>query len=192
MQNSSKTSSEAETKPPRKAVPTLQFKRLSGRVQRGAFVCGEPEVDRWLTEAHKDHERLKARVVTAHLAGNPNIAAFYGLRLHIEPDEDIDGSGNIFRMQHGYFTAVQLCYIGVQRPLQGNGIGGVVMAHALREFAEVVTRTGVCALTLVAINEKRAAWYERELGFQRYGKPSPRPKMFYPARTALDLIEQNP
>lgn len=72
-------------------------------------------------------------------------------------------------------------------PLQAQGIGGVVMLYAIRDFAEVAKLTGICALTLVAISEARAKWYEK-LGFKRYGKPCERPKMFLPARSALDLI----
>lgn len=61
------------------------------------------------------------------------------------------------------------------------------MMRALRDFGEVAQLTGICALTLVAINEQRANWYEG-LGFRRYGTPCDRPKMFFPARSAIELI----
>lgn len=185
MQHFSTTSSEP---PAERKVPELEFKALTGRIPKGSFSCGEREIDSWLLDAHKEHERLRCRVTTAHLKGNPLPAAFYGLRICVESDADIDGHGGGFRIEKGgVFAAVQLCYIGTQRALQKQGIGGVVMAHALRGFADVARLTGICAMTLVAINEERALWYEG-LGFSRYGKPCDRPKLFLPARTAIELV----
>jgi GNAT superfamily N-acetyltransferase len=108
------------------------------------------------------------------------------MRIRVENDSDIAGHKG-FRVEDGVFAAVQLCYVGTHLPLQGCGVGGVMMAHALREFAEVAMRTGICALTLIAIDEKKADWYQG-LGFERYGKPSKQPKMFFPAQSAIDLI----
>lgn len=112
------------------------------------------------------------------------------MTIRIESDQDIDGHGGVFRTQDRYFPAVQLCYLGVHRNLQGSGIGALLMAHAIREFGKVAMTTGICAMTLVAINEKRAKWYEEEWNFRRYGAPCDRPKMFFPAQSAIDLIEQ--
>jgi GNAT superfamily N-acetyltransferase len=175
---------------PDRLTPTLDFRRLSGKVRRGDFVCGEPQIDKWFEKAHRYHATLRTRVITAHLIRNQTIAGFYGLTIRLESDEDIDGGANVFRLQDKFFPAVHLYYIGVQRPLQGCGIGSLLMTHAIREFGQVAIRTGICALTLVAINEDRAKWYEQEWNFSRYGKPSTRPKMFFPAQAAINLIEE--
>ena len=179
--------SERKEKP---TPPNLEFRHLSGRIGRAHFSCGEEEVDDYIYGAHKEHQQLKSRVVTAHLAGNSVPVGFYGLRISMEPDSDIDGHNGVFRTQRGHFAAVQICYLGVHHALQRRGIGELLMAHAVKEFGEVAIRTGICALTLVAINEQRAIWYER-VGFKRYGKqPSPRPKLFFPARSATELLQQ--
>lgn len=191
MLNSSKTTGEkpnGKTPPEQQAAPpTLEFRSLSGPIRRGSFVCGEREIDQWAGDAHKDHERLKLRVTTAHLSANPNVAGLYALRIRLESDEDIDGSGGAFRTEHGHFSAVQLCYVAVQRTLQRKGIGRLLMARAIREFGQIVHLSGACAMTLVSIDEEKAAFY-RSLGFRPYGKPSNQPKMFLPARTALELL----
>lgn len=189
MPSSSTTSEEkpsAET-PPDKAAPlSLEFKSLSEPIRRGSFVCGEREIDRWCADAHKDHDRLKLRVTTGHLTGNPSVAGLYALRLRLESDKDIKGSDGVFRTEHGYFSAVQLCYVAVQRPLQRQGLGGLLMARAIQEFSHVVRLTGACAMTLVSIDEDKAKFYE-SLGFRRYGEPCNQPKMFLPGRTAIEL-----
>lgn len=170
--------------------PSFEFKRLSAPIPRGAFVCGYREIDQWVKDAHKEHGALKCRVVTAHLKGNPAVAGLYSMRIRLESVADIAGHGGVFRAENGYFSAVQLCYLAAQRPFQGRGlVGPLLMAHAIREFGEVAVRTGICALTLVAADERKAAFYNR-LGFEYYGKPCAMPKMFYPARAAVELIEQ--
>jgi ABC-type phosphate transport system ATPase subunit len=45
--------------------------------------------------------------------------------------------------------------LGVQRPLQRNGIGEMIMTHAIEQFARVADQTAICAMTLVAINGRR-------------------------------------
>jgi GNAT superfamily N-acetyltransferase len=110
----------------------------------------------------------------------------------LESDEDIEGHGGIFRPQGRSFAAVRIGYLAVHRSLQGRGIGPVLMAHAIRAFGNVAMETGICALTLTAISEKRARWYEENWQFRRYGKPCDRPKLFFPAKAAIDLIDQVP
>lgn len=64
------------------------------------------------------------------------------------------------------------------------------MMHALKQFGQVADQTGICALTLVAINADKAGWYEK-LGFKRYGQDCQRPKMFFPAKTAIEMISNS-
>jgi len=182
----------AEAKPKAKGpTPPLEIKRFAGRVQRGAFSCGEREIDQWLLDGHRHHSNLKSRIMAAHLKGNATLAGFYSMSIQLESDEDIEGHGGVFRTQHKFFPAVRVGYLAVQRSLQACGIGSLLMTHAVREFGNIASSTGICALTLTAISEERADWYEREWKFRRYGKPCNRPKMFFPAQAAIDLIEQN-
>lgn len=190
MPNSSTTTGETpngEAQPETAEPLTLEFRSLSGPIRRGSFVCGLREIDRWCADAHKDHDRLKLRVTTAHITGNPTVAGLYALRIRLESDKDINGNGGTFRMEHGYFSAVQLCYVAVQRPLQRQGVGRLLMARAISEFGRVAKLTGICAMTLVSVDEDKARFYE-SLGFRQYGAPSKQPKMFLPARTAIELL----
>ena len=177
----------SETPAEGRSTPSIEFKRLGQKIRRGAFVCGEREIDAWTTDAYKDHGRLTARTWAAHLKNNDEIAGLYALRIRLESDADIDGHNGVFRSEDSRFAAVQLMYLGVQRPLQRVGIGELMMVHAIREFAHVADRTGICAMTLVAINAEKAEWY-RKLGFRQYGKDCERPKMFLPALTALAML----
>lgn len=167
----------------------LQFQPLSGPLRKGAFCCGVGEIDRWFEKAHKRHSRLEARITTAHFAGNSTPVAFYALCSALEHDGALSTSGvQSYFSKAGHFSCVQIPYIGVQQQLQGNGIGRHLMIAAIRDFAQVALLTGVCALTLVALDERRAAFYAT-LGFKEYDREHGRPKMLMPAQTAIDLYQ---
>lgn len=119
---------------------------------------------------------------------NGAVAAVYALRIRLESDEDIDGGTDVFRRERNHFAAVQLCYLATHRPFQRHGIGELMILHAIREFGIVADKTGICAMTLVAINAEKADWYKR-LGFRQYGSECSQPKLFLPSRTAIDLLK---
>ena len=173
----------------RRATPTINFRRLDGKIPKGKFACGEKEIDRWSADAFKHHDQLKTRVWAGYLSGNNTPTSLYGLRIRLEADSDIEGNDGIFQSESKHFAAVQLSYLGVQRPMQRSGIGELTMLHAIKQFGLVADQTGICAMTLVAINGEKASWYEK-LGFRRYGRPCLQPKMFFPARSAIEMIQQ--
>jgi GNAT superfamily N-acetyltransferase len=170
----------------RNETPPLTIAPIAQKIGRRAFVCGEQQIDRWVVDCHRDHERLKSRTWTATL-NNGSVASVYSLRIRLESDEDIDGGTDVFRRESNHFAAVQLYYLATHRPFQRHGIGELMILHAIREFGVVADRTGICAMTLVAINADKAAWYER-LGFRKYGAACAQPKLFLPAQSAIDLI----
>ena len=51
--------------------------------------------------------------------------------------------------------------IGVIEGLHGNGVGKALMLHAFAKTLQVAEHIGVYALTLEAINEEKAATYQR-------------------------------
>ncbi|KQS55932.1 hypothetical protein ASG17_07730 [Brevundimonas sp. Leaf363] len=167
-------------------TPPIEIGPFAGKIARGSFRCGEREIDRWVVDCHKDHEKLKARVWAARVE-NGSVVGLYALRIRLEPDDDIEGGGQFFRREANHFAAVQLCYLATHWPFQRHGIGGLMTSHAIREFGHVAAKTGICALTLVAINEEKAAWYKK-LGFRQYGADCAQPKLFLPAQSAIEMI----
>ncbi len=71
-------------------------------------------------------------------------------------------------------TTVQLIWVAVQTSLQRQGIGTLLMGHALDDFYQVVDRTGVAAMTLSPKSTNAAAFYTL-IGFEPYGTSSPPP-----------------
>ena len=173
------------------APPTLEFRRLSGDCPRSTFGCGHTEIDRWFRQnSLKYHNKHRARVVTAHLVGNKNPVGFYALTTKLEADDLLPADHRLFsRAEQGYFTSVQLFYLAVQRSMQRQGLGTIIMGDVLRSFYEVANRTGILALTLVAIDEPTTEFY-RKLGFVPYGPNGGRPRMLLPAQIVIELVEK--
>ena len=73
--------------------------------------------------------------------------------------------------------------------MQRQKLGTVMMCAVLGDFYEVAVRTGVYALTLVAINQDVASFY-RGLGFVPYGPDSDMPKLLLPSKSVIEMAEQ--
>lgn len=166
----------------------LEIRRLTEDCPRNAFKCGVSDIDKWFSKkVWKYHVHSKYRTVTAHLNGNAYPCGFYSLRV---------SSGDVKHLcaedseRHGpadNFPAVQLTYVGVAKALQGRGIGRILMGHAMESVHSIASLAGTFAMTLVAIDEERAQFYE-SLGFKRYGPTSDRPMMLLPVDALFDLF----
>ena len=169
--------------------PILEFKRLTAECGRGAFSCGEREVDEWFRGAClKDHSNLKMRTVIAREVDDLRVSGFYTLRLQTEKLSDLSGSSkiNIFS-PGGYVPVVRVCWVAVRNDVQRRGFGTVIMGSVPKDFHEIVLKTGLSFLTLSAINEKTTEFYAR-LGFQRYGSKSTYPSMFLNAQAVIESL----
>lgn len=190
MTPSSPTNGE-RTGPPDNAPvpPTLEFKRLSADCQRGAFRCGDRDIDNWFREdALNHHNELKFRVTTAHLPGEAKPVGFYAMVIHLESAAALQGqfSPKLFK---GSFPTVLLSRVAIDGPLQRQGLGKVLMGSAISDFYDVAVRTGIFCMTLQAINQEAAKFY-KELGFVEYaGRDAVTPKMILPARSVIEMIE---
>jgi GNAT superfamily N-acetyltransferase len=170
--------------------PPLAFKRLSPECGRGAFSCGDDEIDKWFrNKSLNHHQNYRCRVVTAHLNDNPAPVGFFAMCIRLERDDQLDTERRAAsRSQSGLFTSVQLNSVAVQRTMQRQGFGTVLMGAALAEFYEIVIRTGIYALTLVAANRTVVDFYN-QLGFVVYGdRDTSMPKMILPAASVVELI----
>jgi GNAT superfamily N-acetyltransferase len=174
---------------PEKVDPAeLDIRPLVEDCPRDRFKCGVSEIDRWFAKkVWKHHVASKYRTVTAHLGGNNHPCGFYSLRV---------SSGDVKHLcaedseRHGpadNFPAVQLTFVAVDRSMHGLGIGRLLMGHAMESVHTIATLAGTFAMTLVAIDEERAQFYE-SLGFKRYGPEQDRPMMLLPVETLFDLF----
>lgn len=171
---------------------TLEFRRLTDKCRRGAFSCGNSEIDRWFKrDSLKQHVSMRFRVSTAYYTNTDNLVGFYALTTKLENESLLDKQTRLITFsQYGYFTTVRLAWVAVQRHLQRKGFGRAIMGSAIQDFYEIAVRTGIYAMTLTAIDTKTAEFYGK-LGFVYYGdRDATQPSMLLPSRSVIEMIER--
>jgi hypothetical protein len=171
-------------------LPVLEMKRLTTQCSRAAFSCGDKDIDKWFQRsAQKHHDSMDCRVMTGHLVNNSNPVGFYATAMKLQPVSSLPKEyRNRLRWDGGsLFPVMHLRYVGVIKSLQRKGFGRVLMGSALDDFYEVATRTGIFALTLVAVDRKTAEFYQK-LGFLPFGDlNASQPSLLLPAAAVIDL-----
>ena len=132
---------------------------------RSSFDSGEPRVDNFLRLTARRHVAENLAVVrVAVVAGDPVVVGYHSLGAH-----SIDAAGlpaGLVPKGRPYpgIGAFYLGFIGVHRPLQGKGLGRLLLRDAMRRTVAAAEQGGVAFLVLDALDEARAGFY-RDLGF---------------------------
>lgn len=129
-----------------------------------AFRCGEDSLDSWLIEhAHNDISRGTARV-WIWLEATGRVLAYYSLSASKVSREDVPtkiGRGGPIEI-----PAVLVGRLALDRSLQGQNLGEVLLADALSRIVDATRTVGARLVVVDALHEKAAAFYER-YGFRR-------------------------
>lgn len=152
------------------------------------FRCGVPEIDEWFhSRSIKRHKAYLVRTYTAHRAGNPAPAGFYSLTIGSERWKSLSERDRKSSDGH-LFPTVNVHYFAVHRSMQRQGIGRLLMAHALDQACEIARLAGTYAVTLVAIDHGARQFYEK-LGFRSYDETDGRPRMMLPIESLLEASD---
>lgn len=169
-------------------LKSLRFVPLPSASALAGFQCGEDEIDRNLPKCCQWEERHRARVFCAYLPSDPIPSGFYCLGLHAHDAKAVHGffaraSDDV----RNYIPFIYLDYIGVRQELRRNGIGKLLMMHALERCAIVIRNVGSYGVALHALNDVAARLYER-YGFRPVDEKAKLPFMVLPAQSVLDLF----
>lgn len=172
---------------------TLEIRWLTDQCSRATFSCGSKDIDKWFQKkALKHHLSMNCRVATGHLPGNASPVGFYAATMKLENENDLPKEQRSLLSWDGWgpnrlFPTMHLRYIGVAKPMQRQGFGTVLMGAALEDFYQVAVRTGIFAMTLVAIDRRTAGFY-RKMGFIDFGDPqATQPNLLLPAASVIAL-----
>ena len=143
------------------------------RHDRASFSCGTDRLDNFLKRTARKHQTGDfTRVWVATAGGQPEILGYYALNAHsLEGDELPTGLARN-APRHGGIPAVYLSMIAVDRRHQGEGLGRILLADALKRAVAAADQVGVKAVLLDVIEdgghdvtERRRAFYAA-MGFQ--------------------------
>ncbi len=160
---------------------TFRIEPLSAEHGRAGFVCGSEPLDRYFrTQASQDVRRRIATCFVAVSREKDEIAGYYTLSATSVALEAV--SPRIIKKLPRYpvVPAALMGRLAVARSYQGLGLGGVLIADALKR----VTRAemGVFALIVDAKDESAQRFYERH-GFTVL--PGERLRLLLPIDAAL-------
>ena len=142
----------------------LQIRELSGRHDRESFDCGSPELNNYLRQIAAQHVRKRlARVYVVHEESAPErVVGFYALNgCEIQSDELPESLRRKFPRR---VRAVRLGRLAVATECQGQGIGELLLFHAMWNVGQVDAIVGAVAL-LVDAKDGRAKRFYSKYGF---------------------------
>lgn len=160
----------------------LTISALASHHDRQGFSCGVPELDSYLrTRAGQDIRRRIARVFVCCAQGNDSIAGFYTLS-----SLSIDASSlpqNMARkLPRHPIPAALIGRLAVSERNQGQGIGTMLIADAVKRSLAVSEEMAIHALVVDAKDDAAARFYRR-FGFQSFVGESRR--LFLPMASAV-------
>jgi len=148
----------------------IEIKPLDRQHGLRGFSCGEQRIDNYLcVNAWKEHKTYKMRVFAATLPGSLTVVGYYSLTFIVWREDDIVRDGPRGKMQRSgsAIPAIYLAKLGVDKAHARQGIGEQLVRDAFIRSIAIAENAAIATLTLDAISEDKAVWYER-LGFERF------------------------
>ncbi|NUS20756.1 MAG: GNAT family N-acetyltransferase [Mesorhizobium sp.] len=165
----------------------LGIEPLSRSHDRTAFNCGVPALDRYFRE--QASQDIKRRVGNCFVAVDSNIGAiagYYTLAASSVPVASLPEDQTNRLPRYPLLPAILIGRLAVDIHYQGQRVGSVLLANALRRSAEAAPAS--FALIVDAKDDGAAAFY-RKHGFTPFRS---RPlSLFLPIATALKLFSQH-
>ena len=160
---------------------SLVIAPLNPTHDRTGFKCGIEALDRYLKkQAKQDIKRRISRVFIATKSDNQKLViGYYTLStLSIELNQLPEKLAR--KLPKHPVPAALIGRLAVSNAAQGQGVGKMLLADAIKRTLAVSYQIAIYALVVDAIDDNAKGFYER-FGFLRLGEDSPR--LFLPLRS---------
>jgi GNAT superfamily N-acetyltransferase len=141
------------------------IRRLEREHDRSTFDCGQPLLNEWLkTKAGQFDRRDLSRTFVATRPGLIVVLGYYALSTHRVVYDTLpdDQSKGLPRLD---IPVVLLGRLAVDRKVQGEGLGALLLIDALRRSATISEDIGIRAVEVDAIDESTRRFYSK-FGFR--------------------------
>ena len=135
-------------------------RRVEAKDDLDGFDCGMPALDEWLTRFALSDQRAGASV-TYVLDRGSQIVGFYTLALHTIESGEALGRLGAGKPRQRPIPVILLARLGLDRSVQGAGLGGDVLKDALARCAAAADEIGGRAVLVHAKSAEAAAFYQR-------------------------------
>ncbi len=156
---------------------------LGGHHDRASFACGVAALDHYFRQqAGQDQRRHVAAVFVLVDRRDGSPAGFYTLSAASVELTELAPALARRLPRYPLLPALLIGRLAVDRRYQGQGLGGLLLADALRRCAGLRSELGAIAVVVDAKDDAATAFYER-FGFQRFAS-HPR-RLYLPMATIL-------
>ncbi|MGO8866868.1 MAG: GNAT family N-acetyltransferase [Alphaproteobacteria bacterium] len=143
----------------------VRIEPLSKRHARAGFSCGVRRIDAYLQDSLELAAHGLSRAFVAVDPGGRCVRGYYALQVPNVAGADVPQPlARLLRLD-ARIPVVEVVMLGVDRAWQGQGIGTILLADALRRVRRVAHDIGVWAVVLEAFDDKAERFYRR-LGFE--------------------------
>ncbi|CCU71708.1 GNAT family N-acetyltransferase [Thalassolituus oleivorans] len=148
-------------------MSVLIIERLKADHNKSAFSCGNAALNNYIRrQAKQDETRNVARVYVATNQDTPNeIIGFYTLS-NLAIDLSTLPLHLLKKLPKHPLPAVLLGRLAVVDNHQGEGVGALLLADAIKRVLEVSQHVGVYAVVVDAIDDQAARFYQH-FGFKK-------------------------
>jgi GNAT superfamily N-acetyltransferase len=140
------------------------WQRLQRDHPRQQFSSGQPEVDDWLRTKAWQHQEKHLSVTKVLLAQTGQIAGFYTLATGQVDFSDLPGHLTR-RLPRRSLPVAVLAWLGMTASYQGQGLGRILFAQALRDCYQASGTFPFVAVVLDCLSDEAKSFY-RKFDFQ--------------------------
>ena len=172
-----------------KRFRVVSLSRDHGKSVRNQFSSGSEQLDTYFKQqVTQDIKRSITRCFVA-LTSDDRIAGYYTLASASINLQDLPEELQKKLPRYPSVPAVRMGRLAVDQNFQGQGLGGALLADALKRLCNASTEIGVYALLVDAKNKTAANFYLHHGFIQLTNDPT---ILFLPLKTASDLLIEIP
>jgi GNAT superfamily N-acetyltransferase len=138
----------------------FRWERLKREHPRRQFRCGQPDVDQWLRTKAWQHQKKHLSVTKVLLDADDRIVGYYTLATGQVDFSALPADISKSLPRRSLPVAV-LAWLGVASDRQGEGIGRLLLAQALRDCYEAGATFAFVAVILDCLNDAAKVFYRR-------------------------------
>ncbi|MGQ0635220.1 MAG: GNAT family N-acetyltransferase [Planctomycetaceae bacterium] len=135
-----------------------RLERLQSRHPRKAFHCGEPRVNEWLATRPLQNQEKHLSVTKVLVNGAGAIIGYYTLATGQVDFSDLPAE-IARKLPRRLLPIAVLAWLGVDRSCQGQGLGRVLLAQALRDCYDAGQTFAFVAVVLDCLNDAAKSFY---------------------------------
>ncbi len=144
-----------------RAAPGLRIEPLGPHLNRARFTCGIESLDRYFrTQAGQDVRRKASGVFVLVDPREPSdVLGYYTLCATALPQADVPAAARKHVPRYPLVSATLVGRLAVAEGYQGQGLGGLLLADAVRRAYASASSVGSSMLVVDAISENAAVFY---------------------------------